>query len=304
MVTKGRFFWGIFVLFLLSFSFLKKDANFSPKKVQSSFSHAFAASIPPLNEEQKEEIRQVLSQEFHYLASGAECYCFCSQDRKYVLKFFKMKHLTPKWWLKYLSFPGLEKYRFRKYERRLLKGQTLFQNYKNAYENQREETGLIYLHLNKEKIFDINTKIIDRCQKIHYFNLNNFEFILQKKACLLGDYLQQLMSQNKKEGAVQAVRTFFDYIIKQARNGFGDQDSGIFHNYGFIGDQVIHFDIGRIEYSENNKQLENIQKEVIRVGNKLEKWMQIHQPGLLSDLRTIVDSYLLLFVSSPSPEKW
>src|SRR5688572_10653905 len=49
------------------------------------------------NESTDEEfkISQILNQEYTYIGKGAQCYAFGSQDGKYVLKFFKFKHLKP-----------------------------------------------------------------------------------------------------------------------------------------------------------------------------------------------------------------
>ena len=52
-------------------------------------------------EKNLEETKEILSQNFHYLTRGRECFIFESQDKKYVLKFFDSsryytKHFFPK----------------------------------------------------------------------------------------------------------------------------------------------------------------------------------------------------------------
>lgn len=289
---------GIILMIPIFFS-CKHSSKFSIKYIQSSLPICSAWTTSPLNEEQLQELRQIFAQEFHYLASGAECYCFCSKDEKYVLKFFKMKHLIPKLWLKYLKIPGVEKYRFRKYEKRILRCHRLFQNYKMAYENCKEETGLAYIHLNKTPEMNCKINIVDRYGKRHFLDLDKFEFILQRKACLVGNHLNQLMQLGQKQEAVQAIHALLHHIVKQGQTGFLDQDSGIFHNYGFIGNQVIHFDIGRMQYSEENKEIEKIKKEIFRVGKKIKKWLEENQIALLPDFDKLMEDYLFSLDDSP-----
>lgn len=197
-----------------------------------------------------------------------------------------MKHLLPKQWLKYLFFPALKNYRFRKYDRRILRRQNIFQNYKTAYEEYKNETGLVYVHLTKTKEMDFRINLIDQFQKKHLLKLNQFEFVLQKKACLVSDHINRLMLMNQKQEAVDALRTLMGHIVAQCNQGFIDQDSGVFHNYGFIENQVIHFDIGRMQFKENNQIF--TQKEILRIGGKIAKWLEIHQPILLPDFEKIM----------------
>nr|NGX60255.1 hypothetical protein [Chlamydiota bacterium] len=121
--------------------FAKKPAGFSLAKIRSPFEKSSKWEIDQLPAYEKEELHGILSQDFNYLGSGAQCYAFFSADGKYVLKFFKMKHLIPKKWLKLIPFPGFEQYRFKKIDTRILRHQELFTSYKMAYDELKEETG-------------------------------------------------------------------------------------------------------------------------------------------------------------------
>lgn len=52
---------------------------------------------PPLTALEEEKLANILAQEFSYLGKGSQCYVFSSKDGRYVLKFFKFKHVRPHW---------------------------------------------------------------------------------------------------------------------------------------------------------------------------------------------------------------
>src|ERR1700733_5386666 len=45
--------------------------------------------------EEYAQLASLLKQTFTYVGKGAQAYAFVSKDRKYVIKFFKFKHLKP-----------------------------------------------------------------------------------------------------------------------------------------------------------------------------------------------------------------
>ena len=309
MQQKQRYYiltFGI-VLCIFIFSvmlFNKKHAGFALNKARSPFERSSKWVIDNLSAFEKEEVQDILSQDFNYLGSGAQCYALLSSDGKYVLKFFKMKHLIPKKWLKLIPLPGLEKYRFNKIHKRILRQQELFASYKMAYDELKEESGLVYIHLNKSKDLHIHVKLYDRMRNCYVANLDDYEFVLQKKTQLVRDRITALMQRGKREEALEAMHTLLSQVVVQCKKGFVDRDSGISHNYGFVGDQVVHFDTGRIIKDENAKNPAFYQREILRVGQKLKSWLAIHYPILLPDLEEVIDAMIdsSLLRESPSHE--
>ena len=258
MKQKQRYYiltFGI-VLCIFTFSvmlFNKKPIGFSLDKIRSPFETSSKWAIESLSAFEKEEVQDILSKGFNYLGSGAQCYAFLSSDGKYVLKFFRMKHLIPKKWLKLIPLPGLEKYRFSKIDKRMLRHQELFASYKMAYDELKEEAGLVYIHLNKSKDLLMRVKLYDRMRNCYVANLDGYEFILQKKTQLVHDRITALMQRGKREEALESMHKLLRQVVIRCKKGFVDRDSGISHNYGFVGEQVIHFDTGRVITDESAK---------------------------------------------------
>lgn len=292
-IYVASFGLGIFLIFASCFLLgEKKKSDFSIELICSPFAYDSKWQIEELSQSEKMRIVSILSQKFNYLGSGAQCYAFLSEDGKYVLKFFRMKHLIPKIWLKYIPLPGLEDYRFRKVERRILRKNALFSSYKMAYEKLKEEAALIYIHLNKTDDLHIKAKLFDKMRKCFLVNLDDFEFVLQERAQLVRDHISALMQKGDLEGAVEAIHALLNQTVVQCQRGYVDKDSGISHNYGFVGDRIVHFDVGRIMYDEAAKEPALYQREVLRVGKKLESWLEAQYPMLLPYLEECIDSLI------------
>ncbi len=268
----------------------KRERGFTLDKISSKLALG-AEWVNALSDKDRDRLNEIFSQPLSYLGCGAQCYAFISADGNYVVKFFKMKHLLPKKWLLYFPLPGLEKYRVRKVNQRILRQKELFSGYKMAYRHLKDETGLFFVHLKKTDDLDIQATLIDKNKNAHTLNLDSYEFIVQRKAQLIHEHISQLMEEGNRPKAKAAIFALLDQVVSQCKRGFVDSDSGISHNYGFVGDQVVHFDVGRLVQDENAKKPAFYQREAIRVAVKLERWLSEFYPELLPDLEECIAPY-------------
>jgi len=297
MKEKQRYYILSFgaVFCILTFSivlFNKKPTGFTLDKIRSPFEKSSRWNIEELPAFESLEIQKIFSQDFNYLGAGAQCYAFQSADGNYVLKFFKMKHLIPKRWLKLIPLPWLEQYRFNKIDKRILRHRELFTSYKIAYEELKEETGVIYIHLNKSRDLSLKVKLYDRMRNCFTANLDDYEFILQERAQLVHDRIRSLIQKGKREEVIEVIHQLLSHVVLQCKKGVIDRDSGFSHNYGFVGSKVVHFDAGRVVKDENAKEATFYQREILRVGKKLENWFEIHYPAFLPDLEEVIDAMI------------
>lgn len=244
------------------------------------------------NRAEKERIKEILSQEFNYLGSGAQCFAFLSADGKYVLKFFRMKHLVPKTWLKWVPFPGLDEYRFQKIDKRILRQKELFRSYKLAYEDLQEETGLVYIHLNKGKNLKVNARLYDRMRNLYIAPLDEYEFVLQLRSQLVHERLISYMQKRDFAGARRAIHNLLEMVVRQSKKGYVDRDPGVSHNYGYVGDRVVHFDVGKMLRDDAATEPSYYHREVLRFGEKLSSWLEVHYPELLPLLEEEVNEMI------------
>src|ERR1700722_6889309 len=128
-------------------------------------------------ESQTPSITPLLDQPYAYLGQGSQCYVFVSEDDKYEIKFFKHQRsrLHPSFaWIA----PNKDAAKKKKW-RGLQTSCAL------ANEKLSNESGLLYLHLTKTDIFKKRLGISDKLKRLYEVNLDDHEWILQKKGKLL-----------------------------------------------------------------------------------------------------------------------
>lgn len=261
----------LFLAFHLTSRFCEKQTDgFAVSKIAShlSFNPKWAVA------QNEEEAKAILDQKFYYLSKGAQCYVFESMDHKYVIKFFRQKlfYLSP---LSYLFPKEIQ-------EKKLLKKQAAlekdFQSYCLAHEELKEETGLIFLHLNKSHTFPHPLTIVDKLGIEHQIDLNEHEFFIQKKALLIPEKIDIEMKQGNIEGAKRTIQSLFTLIKGRIEKKITDSDANLKKNFGYLEGKAIQIDIGRFSKGEFSK---------IRALNSLHKrkedlqyWINEHYPEL------------------------
>lgn len=223
--------------------------GFSVAKVQSDRPYAdkWRVAEPPLEEQQK--IVKILSQPFHYLGGGGQCFAFASEDGQYVIKFFKHRFYKLDEILLQLPLPHhrLDQMRKKRIHRIASKIERDCSSYKLAYEEIPEETGLIYLHLHPKEGFNQSVTIVDKLGITHLLSLNSMAFILQKRAEPIDLYLKRLMEAGEAITASQAIHKVVETIAACAKKEIVDDDPAIYRNFGFIADQPMFIDVGRFQ---------------------------------------------------------
>lgn len=196
-------------------------------------------------------IPSVLSQKFTFLGEGAQAYAFASEDSKYVLKLFKMHRFTPS--LTDYLCPHLV-------GRRAKNLRWVFNGYKTAFEEFREDTGVVYIHLNHTQDLKQKLQLIDDKGKFHSLDLDQMYFIVQEKAELIFAHLKKL-PQKEADAAIASV---LNLVKRRVQKGYADRDKAVSNNYGFVGDKPIHLDVGRLYKGEKQGQVEHVSKRIER----------------------------------------
>ncbi len=243
------FLWG------WHYAYHSKVFGFSVAKITSDFSCRAEWEAPPLSEEEQKRLNQILSQPFHYLGAGSQSYAFVSQDGKAVLKFFRMKHQI--YHLKDL-------WRGDRSQERKENLFSIYDSHKLAFEEMKEDAGLIYIHLNKTNHLHKKVQVVDRLHRTYWVDLDKVEFVLQEKAELIFDRLKSLMQQNNKAAVNDALVQFMYLIRRRIDKGIADHDKAVKHNFGFIGDRPIQIDVGRIYRGYKPKDSERMLERIDR----------------------------------------
>lgn len=263
------------LIFIVCFSaagwFCRKQTDgFTVLKISSDLPYRTLWETPCLAESE-EMVRNIFEQPFSYLARGDQCYVFVSQDQKYVLKFFRQNHMRPPAWANVLpSFMREDLFRF--------KGKKLFDDFKSytiAFKELKEETGLVFLHLNKTDNLGSTVTLIDKIGIAHRIPLDSMEFLLQKRAELLYPTLEECIKKKEIEAAKTTLSELVCLLMKtRYEKGIYDTDPDLNTNFGCIGTTPVQIDIGRFKRAKTRKDQEQCREEIAKITDNLHQWLQ------------------------------
>ena len=188
---------------------------------------------------------------------------FLGDDGKTVLKLFRMNHLLPKKWVAFVPLSAT--YRHRKTKMREQKLKRTFQSVKLASEKLKDETGVIFAHLNPG--FEKKVVVVDKQKQGHFIDLSHTPFVLQKKAELIYTRLLRHLKNGDKEPLIRDREKILTLIARRCFKGIVDSDSGVSANYGFIDNKAVQIDIGELSCKELD--VEEILHEIRRVNDKI-----------------------------------
>lgn len=229
----------------------------------------------------KTDLSALLKQKFKYLNSGGQCYAFISEDEKLVIKFFKHHLRRVPWLIDHLPLPA--KYAALREKQRQNRSQKLlrdFNSYKLSYEELPDETGLIYVHLNKTHNLGLKLTIVDKLNIQHQLELDGLEFVVQKRAELAMVHFQRLIDEQKTDEAKEAIDSLISIIVSRCQKGIYDEDPKLHRNLGFVGARAILIDVGRLRKDANRMSPDVYAGDVAMITEDLKTWLQKRSPEL------------------------
>jgi hypothetical protein len=234
-----------------------------------------------LTDEESDEIERVFSQKFRYLGKGCQSYVFASEDGQYVIKFLKYQRFRPKNWLYYFKFfPSMEKYLKAKIEKKRHKLENVFASWKIAFEELQSETGVLYIHLNKSNYLNKTLVIYDKIGWEHHLNLDDYEFMVQRKAALLCPTIQSWMEKGELDRTKTLLDKLLNLVVSEYDRGLADNDHALMQNTGVIDDLPIHIDAGQLIRNSKMRDPKIWGQELFNKTWKFRRWLQKKYPEL------------------------
>lgn len=290
-----RLIFSIFLLAAIAGSikvFLRVTDDFRLSSITHEMPHRKDWEIS-LNEEQKQELDRIFNQRFTYLGKGAQAYAFVSEDGKYVLKFFKFKHLRPNFLL--LSVPSigpLADWKRAKIQRKEDKLNSVFGAYRLAWGVHRKEAGLIFIHLNRTDDLKKKVEVEDKIGLNWAINLDDVTFVLQRKAETSRKVIYTLLKEGKIDEAKAKIHKIFDLYVSEYNKGIYDHDHGVMHNTGFVGEEPIHLDVGKLYEDPSIKEKKNALLDIVKIGWKIDQAIKANFPQYSDEIRKDIESYI------------
>ena len=249
---------------LFAFAFLvigkfciKQTDGFTICAIQSSRPISDIWEPRPLSPAEKKEAEAALENPYTYFGCGGQSFIFFSKDGKYVLKLFKQEKFHLPLWMRVFHIPYLlDRYRAKKIWSREDKLFRDFTSYKIAFDELQDETGLIYVHLNKTDAWKRKIRLIDRLNIEHRVDVDTLDFVIQKRAELVYERIIREMQAGDRRAAEKSISQIIALIVTRCQKGYHDRDPNIRTNCGFIGDHAVKIDVGRFVPSEEMKNRE------------------------------------------------
>lgn len=189
----------------------------------------------------------VLSQQpWYYLGKGCQSYVFESEDGKYVLKFFKYQRFRPQFWLEALSFlPPIKAYLDKKMVTKQEKLAFFMEAWKVAFEELKEESGLVYVHLNKSTHLNSDFVLYDKIGMKHVIAADQVEFLVQRKAESLVPWIKEHMFSKNVADVKGLLDNLITTLVSEYQRGLSDDDPALMQNTGVFDNKMFHIDVGQ-----------------------------------------------------------
>ncbi len=256
--------------------------SFTIARISSSLTYNPTWDVPPLSPEETADLKKTLDQPYFYLSKGAQAFVFASQDGQYVIKFFRHHHMSAPFWLKHLPFKWARQSALKK-KSKLAKD---FSSYKIAYDRFKNQTGLLFLHLNKTSDHYPTLDLVDKLGIHHPIPLDQYEFLIQKRASLVYPALETMIQNKDIAQAKEALSGLVHLLADRMHQGIFDKDPDLNTNFGLIGTQPIQIDFGR--YKTRAPGFDR--QEIIRITDHLHQWLMVRSPELDEHLRHTINS--------------
>ena len=251
-----------------------KSHRFSLPKISAIQESAQACDMQPFSAEKKKELDAIFSQTFTFFAKCNYTYLFLSEDHKYIIKFLKRDAFDPKSWLAYIpvSFNPYHQ----DYNQKCEEKSKIFLAFKMAFNEFKEETSLVYMHIDTITQLHRRLAIVDREGKRYKVDVDKTNFYIEKRAQLLCPKIADLMRNKEEERAKQLITSVFAHVNFLVRRGFFDPELTLCKNLGVIEDKVVQLAIGKLYPVTNGC------TQLTQGLNSLRSWLERNYPELLS----------------------
>lgn len=277
----------------------RATSGFQISKIHGDLSPYLTPQTTTLSTESREYLHTLLSQPFTFLSSGGQSYAFLSQDKKVVLKLFKMHHIQGWSWIYSFPLPGtLDLLRLHSLSTQKKKVDHFLTSTLLAMNSLKEETGLIHLELTPSSS-PCSVTLIDKLGIAYPLILNQIPFALQHYAPNPFKELKSHVAKREFQAAQMIVKEIVNTLITRHQKGIGDKDPALRRNLGLLNGRVICIDIGSF-FPEPDSPLP-IEEQLWKETRRMDRWLSKRSPELKTYLNTLIKTAPSILEKDPQP---
>lgn len=243
---------------------------------------------------EKREVELALEQEYFYLGKGHQAYAFESKDGKYVLKFLKFQPYRYNPIVEKFPLPqSLDRMRSTKLLHKEEKRDALFRSWKVAFENLKEESGVLYIHINPTKNQHGKVTLYNKSGFPYLLSLDEHVFMVQRKADLVETHIQKHIANGAIDMAKNVIDQMVDLYLAEYDRGLAEKDRYLVRNTGMCDGKPMHIDTGRLCKDESLKDPLRQRVELIWKTSILLEWLKESYPILAEHLESRLNDLAL-----------
>jgi len=248
---------------------------YSTQPIDGSWDPSSSSSVSTL------ELQDILTQSYSYLEKGHQSVVFESEDKNYVLKFYRFpSHMRVTGWMSRPLTRFTDKRKaIRNYDEN--KFVETKKSHLLAFDALRQESGLIAVHMSKSENCPYTVHIKDALNHPYQVALKDTFFVLQRKGQLIFPTLSELIKQGRISEAQSIIDNTISFVLMRSSKGIKDEDPILEKNYGLLGSYLFQLDTGRLKISSSIKKPEDAKSEALTITEPLKNWLSIVSPDLL-----------------------
>lgn len=237
---------------------------------------------------------ELFRQKYSFLGKGVQCYAFESEDKTTVLKLFKHYHAgVSNTTLKKIPLPSiLDRFREKILQARYERVNEIYTSSKIAFEELKEETGLLYLHLNPTSHLKRQLLVVDLLGISHQIDLDTTPFLLQKKGAVAFEQLSVFLQKGELNKVKAAINSLINLIVARCQKGIANTDPILRRNIGYFDTQAFEIDTGSFIKDPYLKKPHLIKRELFFETLELKEWIENHCPVLTSFFQEKINALL------------
>ncbi len=218
------------------------------------------------------ELEGILNQPFRYLNQGSTSKAYVSQDGRFVIKFFLRDQYISK---KFRNIPWISKLANRKRTVKMKYDRSFGPIYAQQYIPN--ESGMIYYQFIKPRdLFHRSVHLIEKDGSESEVDLDRAEFVIQKKAVLVSEYLLDHIARGDLETAKSGISKLLRMTKLLYDQGIVLSVLQFLDNFGFVNDEPIRIDVEHVRFEPNWKEMgkNHLRKQIPR----FRAWLKKHAP--------------------------
>lgn len=240
------------------------------------------SDLATTSEKDQQFLQCLFKQKFSFLGRGLQSFVFASEDGQYVLKVFNNRYPQKISYFSFLShFPFVGQWAAERAAYYQKKWIGTFASYQLAFSEMKDQTGLIYVHLNATTDLPKTLTLVDKIHIAHQVDPNQTGFLVQKMAKMVFPALKEYIAHKDDEGAKQALKSLVNLFFWKWRHAILDNDPLIRTNYGYIDGQAIQIDVGPLSKATAAPNQEYRDREIHRITESLKFWLTENRPELV-----------------------